>query len=140
MNLFPRLSQFADFDNLFENFNVPMRSGSCDFFSPRVDVKESDDSFEITAEIPGVKREDVNLDIHDGMMTLSAELKQEDKEEKDGKIIRQERRYGKYQRSFHVGENVSEQDISARFEDGVLAIVLPKVKSEKREKQRIAIS
>lgn len=73
-------------------------------------------------------------------MTLEAEVKQEDKEEKDGKIIRQERRYGRIQRSFTVGNTVHESDISASFTDGILSIKAPKKAEPEQQSRKIQIS
>ena len=89
-------------------------------------MKDKNDHFEITAELPGVNKDDIHLTLHDGVLTLQAEAHQDDKEEKDGKIIRQERRYGKMMRSFNLGSEVHEEDISAEFADGVLKLKAPK--------------
>lgn len=137
MNLIPR---FKDYDSLFENFFAPARMEETGFFSPRVDIKESDATFDVTAELPGVKKEDIHVDLHNGILSLSAEVKQEDKEEKDGKLIRQERRYGHFQRSFNVGSRVQASDITARFDNGILHISLPKSVGAEPEKQSVSIS
>ena len=126
MNLVPRRSLF-DLDDLFESW-APLRAQEWakGMFSPRVDIKEKPDAYEITAELPGVKKEDLHVTLHNGVLTLEAETHQEDKEEKDGKLIRQERRYGKFVRSFDVGPALSEGDIQASFADGVLKLTAPK--------------
>lgn len=141
MALIPR-SNFFDIDRFFDDFYAPMRKeggnlGS--FFAPRVDIKENTDHYEITAELPGVKKEDLHLHLEDGVLTIEAETRQEDKEEKEGKIIRQERRYGKYARSFSLGPGVKETDINAEFENGVLKIKAPKVKEDIPQKRRIEV-
>ncbi|MCB1669179.1 MAG: Hsp20/alpha crystallin family protein, partial [Pseudomonadales bacterium] len=109
------------------------------FFAPRVDIKELDDHYEVTAELPGVKKEDVHITLEDGILSLEAEASQEDKEEENGKVIRQERRYGKYRRSFNLGGNVHEEDISASFENGVLKLKAPKAKEETPVQRRIEV-
>jgi HSP20 family protein len=142
MSLIPRGS-FLDPDRFFDDFWAPVRregEGTAAFFAPRVDVKDNDDHFEITAELPGVKKEDIHLTLADGVLTLEAEAKQEDKEEKDGKIIRQERRYGKMMRSFNLGSEVHEEDISAEFNDGVLKLKAPKRAEPAPTTRRISIS
>ena len=109
------------------------------FFSPRVDIKESDNHFEITAELPGVDKQDIHVHVHDGVLTLEAESNRENKEEKDGKIIRQERRCGKFMRSFNLGGHIQESDIKAAFKDGLLTLEAPKLSPATPEKRRIDI-
>lgn len=141
MNLIPRKS-FFDMDKFFDDFWSPTlrEEPASSFFAPRVDIKDSKDHYEITAELPGVKKEDVHVHIEDGILTLEAETTQEDKEEKEGKVIRQERRYGKFMRSFNVGGNVKEEDISANFKDGILTLKAPKVTEQAPKQRRIEIS
>ena len=141
MTLIPR-DDFFDLDKFFENFWSPSRREDArvqGFFSPRVDVHEKDDRYEITAELPGVKKEDLNVTLENGVLTLEAETSQEDKEEQEGRIIRQERRYGKFLRSFNLGSNVHEEDVSATFKDGVLTLKAPKVPEQVPPRRRIDI-
>lgn len=109
-------------------------------FSPRIEVREKENTYEITAEIPGVNKEDISLDLQNGVLTLKAETKQESKEEKDGKVVRQERRYGTYYRSFDLGSDIQESDIHADFNNGVLKIVAPRVEKETLQSRRISIN
>ncbi|MBR9908950.1 MAG: Hsp20/alpha crystallin family protein [Gammaproteobacteria bacterium] len=142
MALIPRGS-FYDLDKIFDDFWAPTtrsESNVGNFFTPRVDIKELDDHYEVTAELPGIKKEDVHITLHDGILTLEAEAQQEEKQEQEGKIIRQERRYGKYRRSFNLGGNVEESDISAAFSDGVLKLKAPKAKPGIPQQRRIEIS
>lgn len=139
MNLIPRRSVF-DIDNIFENFWAPMPGiGSSGTFSPRVDVKDKGDHVEISAELPGVKKDDINITLENGILTLTAETRHEEKEEKQGRIIRQERRYGKYLRSFDLGSGVNENDIKASFADGILTLTAPKAQEQLPESKRIQI-
>lgn len=129
---------------LFDDFWAPMAWDEDfmeEFFAPRVDVKDCKDHYEIVAELPGVKKDDIKVSLVDGVLVLEAEVRKEDKEEKDGKFIRQERRYGKLMRRFNLGEDVKEKDIDAKFEDGVLRLKAPKrdVKKAVAEEHRIAI-
>jgi HSP20 family protein len=139
MSLVPR-SSFFDIDRFFGDFwpatNEP-EMGT--FFAPRVDIKEADNHYEITAELPGVSKDDIQVHVKDGVLTLEAEATQEDKEEKEGRIIRQERRYGKFLRSFNLGGDVKEEDIKASFKDGVLKLQAPKVAEKPVERRRITI-
>jgi len=141
MTLIPR-SNFFDVDKFFDDFYAPMsKQGSNlgSFFAPRVDIKDKSDHYEISAELPGVKKEDLHIHLEDGVLTIEAETRQEDKEEKEGKTIRQERRYGKYSRSFSLGPGIQESDIDAGFENGVLTIKAPKAREEVQQKRRIEV-
>ena len=139
MSLIPRKSMF-DLDRFFEDqWPGLSESDIGNFFAPRVDIKEADNHYEITAELPGVAKEDIHVHVKDGILTLEAEASQEDKEEREGKVIRQERRYGKYLRSFNLGSDVHEEDIKASFKDGVLKLQAPKLVEKPAERRRIAI-
>ena len=141
MSLIPR-NQLFDRDRFFDNFFAPFAGDTESagaFLSPRVDISDKKDHFEISAELPGINKDDIHVTLKDGVLTLSAESQQEDKEEKDGKIIRQERRYGKFVRSFNLGGEVEEDNISANFKDGVLTLKAPKLSEPKVSHRRIEI-
>ena len=107
----------------------------------KTDVTEHDDHFEIAIDLPGFKKEDVTIDLENGYLTVGA-AKGVDKDEndKEGKLIRQERYSGAMQRSFYVGENVTEEDIKAKMEHGVLTLTIPKKETPKLpEKKTIVI-
>ena len=93
----------------------------------KTDVKEHDDKYEVAIDLPGFKKDEINLDLQDGYLTIAAS-KGVDKEEKDkkGKLIRQERYSGAMQRSFYVGDAITAEDIKAKFEDGTLRLNIPK--------------
>lgn len=139
MSLLPKQNRF-DLDTLFDHFFTPSRFEHEGFFSPKVDIKDNKEHYIIHAELPGVKKEDIHLELHNGVLTLSAEVKQEDTKEKEGKVIRQERRYGSMQRSFTVGDAVQERDISAKFEDGLLTVTAPKAQPSESSRQKINVS
>lgn len=139
MNSLSRQNPF-EIDSLFDHFFSPSTLSASGFFSPRVDIKDKGDHFVIAAELPGVEKKDIHLELHNGILTLSAEVKQDDKEEKEGHVIRQERRYGKFQRSFTVGDAVHQGDISANFENGVLTVTAPKAEPAEPQARRIDIS
>ncbi len=139
MSLLPR-EQWFDMDNFFDNFFSSKRNDTDkSFFSPRVDITDKEDHYEILAELPGVKKEDVTVQLHDGVLTIEAKTCEETKSEKD-KVIRKERRSGFFSRSFTVGNNVSANDIHAKFEDGLLKLSAPKVVEKEQEKRRITIN
>lgn len=105
------------------------------------DVRDHGDHYEVEIDLPGFKKEDLNIELHEGNLTITASkgLDQEEKD-KEGKYVRQERYAGMMQRSFYVGEDVTEQDIKAKFEDGVLHLNVPKKETPKLpEKKTIMI-
>ena len=107
----------------------------------KTDVRETEDSYELDIDLPGFKKDEIDLDLNDGYLTSSAAKGlDKDMEDKKGKYIRQERYAGTCSRSFFVGETVEPEEVSAGFEDGILRITLPK-KAEKKlpEKKTIAI-
>jgi HSP20 family protein len=141
MSLIPRGS-FLDSDRFLNDFWAPVARDSeaaGAFFAPRVDIHDNDDHYEISAELPGVDKKDIHVTLADGVLTLEAETSREDKEEKEGKVIRQERRYGKFMRSFNLGGDVQEGDITASFKDGVLVLKAPKLKEVEPRHRRIDI-
>ena len=106
---------------------------------PAVDIYETPVAIILNAELPGVKKEDINISFNNGMLTLEAESREEKTEEKEGRIIRQERHYGKFSRSFDLGTDMQESDITAKFEDGVLTITAPRAEKLAPQTKRIEI-
>jgi HSP20 family molecular chaperone IbpA len=108
----------------------------------QTDVEEKGDGYEITMNLPGFKKEDVKGEIKDGYLTVTASTNtSNDEKDKNGKFIRRERYSGTCSRSFYVGEDVTENDIKAKFTDGVLKIAVPKkeAKPAVEESKYIAI-
>jgi HSP20 family protein len=139
MNLIPRNSLF-DFDSVLDSFWAPVSRSSGDVpFTPRVDVTEHKKNYEINAELPGIDKNDIDVTLENGILTIQAESRHEEKQEEEGRLIRQERRYGKYVRSFNLGGDVKEKDIKAEFKDGVLKLRVPKVEEKKPVSRRIEI-
>ena len=100
-------------------------------WAPAVDIDEDDDAFRITADLPDVKKEDVNVAVQNGYLTLSGERRFErDEEDKKKKYHRIERSYGAYTRSFALPDNVDGSAVKAEFKEGVLRVTLPKVDVE----------
>ena len=99
-------------------------------------MKETDKGYEVDIDLPGFKKEDVKAELHDGYLTISAakNVNQNEKKE-DGKYIRKERFSGNMSRSFYVGENITQEDIHAKYEDGILRLTVPK-KEEKKVEQK----
>ena len=108
-------------------------------WAPSVDITETDTAYVIKGEIPGVNKEDVKVNIEDGMLTMSGERKQE-KEEKDKKFHRIERSYGSFMRSFRLPDNVDETAVKAEFKDGMLNVTLPKSAKAKAKSINVSIT
>lgn len=140
-------------ENLFDEFfdddfpMIPMRSIRNPLYGKnaknlmKTDVRETDNTYELDVDLPGFKKDEVQLDLKDGYLTISA-AKGLDKgqEDKKGKYIRQERYAGACSRSFFVGQGIEPRDVSAKFEDGILRVSLPKqVKKELPRNSTIAI-
>ena len=134
----------SEVDRLFEGFGGPSLRSGRGFFNlepfkgiglnlsvgaPKVNVAETDKTFEITAELPGMDERDVDVSLADGVLTLKGEKKEEkeEKEEKEDKnYYLVERSYGSFQRSFRLPENINEDKVSAEVTKGVLKVTLPK--------------
>ena len=104
----------------------------------KTDVHEHEDHFEVDIDLPGFKKEDLNLELQDGYLTVTA-TKGLDKDEttKKGRLIRQERYAGTMQRSFYVGDALTEQDITAKLEHGVLSLSIPKKDERKLPEKKV---
>jgi len=112
-------------DRFFGDVSFPTLSES-DFHVPATDISESKESYCIATELPGIKKEDIKLSLHDGILTIEAETKSETNEEGDNKTLRRERRYGKFLRRFTLGPQANENSVDAKFENGVLTVTIPK--------------
>ncbi len=125
-----------------------------DFFEPRyrgydhnselmkTDIRENQDGYELSMDLPGVKKEDLKAELKDGCLTISATSNQSrDEKDDQGRYIRRERYSGSFSRSFYVGEDVTQEDIKAKFEDGTLTLQVPKKEQlpKVEEKKYIAI-
>ena len=126
------------FDDLFRGFFRPVRfEGQPQQLQIKMDVKENDQSYTVHAEIPGVRKDDIHVTIDGNQVAISAEVKKE-KEEKEGdKLLRSERYFGKVFRSFALGQDIDEASSSAKYNDGVLELVLPKKKTAASKKLTI---
>ena len=108
----------------------------------KTDIKETDSGFELEMDLPGFKKDEIQIELNNGYMTISAAkgLDEDEKDKKSGKYIRRERYTGSCQRSFYVGEDVTEEDIKAEFKHGILKLLVPKKdKPAVEEKKYIAI-
>jgi len=106
----------------------------------RVDVHEDKDKFVIKAELPGIPKENVKVNVDNGYLTISGEKKEEfQSEDKDRQIRRSERRFGKFQRSFRLPDNVLQENMNARYDQGVLTLDIPKTEVKPDTKREIQI-
>lgn len=97
---------------------------------PAVDIRETDDALLVYAELPGIDKKDIHVDVHDGVLTISGERKYE-KDVKEENVHRTERAYGRFSRSFSLPRTVDADKVDAKLKDGVLEIRLPKTESAK---------
>jgi len=135
---------FQDFDrDFFRGFWRPeqMLYGKNAANMMKTDVKETENGYEVAVDLPGFKKDEISLDLQNGNLTITAQKGMEKKEEnKEGKMLRQERYAGTLSRSFYVGEHITEEDIKAKYEDGVLTLNVPKKDAAKvNEKKTILI-
>lgn len=108
-------------------------------WSPRLDVSENDKEIEITADLPGLEKQDIDVSIEDDLLTIKGERKQE-KEEKGKQYHSIERRFGAFYRSLRLPAEVKTDKINASFKDGVLKVKIPKVKSSKKKVKQIEVT
>ena len=124
-------------NNVFDDFfNTPFFTRT-ESNMMKTDIKEHDNCYDLTIDLPGVKKDDIKAELNDGYLTVSAESNtSKDEKDDNGKYICRERYSGSYSRSFYVGDAVTEQDISAKFENGTLKLTVPKKESlpEKQNK------
>ncbi|MDO5381342.1 MAG: Hsp20/alpha crystallin family protein [Eubacteriales bacterium] len=119
-------------DNFFDDFfRFPeegyKRSYNTNSGLMQTDVTESDTGYEVKMNLPGFKKEDVKGELKDGYLVITASTNENnDQKDKDGKYIRRERYSGTCSRSFYVGENITQEDIKAKYDNGVLTIAIPK--------------
>ena len=128
--LFPQMFNKSLFNDFFTEpmFNVNTTNRMC------TDIKEKDNGYELAMEVPGFDKEDLKLNLEDGYLTISAEHKtSNDKKDNDGHIIRQERYYGSSKRSFYVGDQITQEDIKAKYDKGILNVFVPKKEVKKIE-------
>jgi len=126
------LTRYNPFDDFFQDFGKGFWVKPLAFpsettgLSMKIDVKEDEKTFTVKADIPGVKKEDIQIDIDDDTVSLRAEAKQEKEEKKGEKVVYSERSYGMVSRSFTLPAAVDEKGAKAEYKDGVLNLMLPK--------------
>jgi HSP20 family protein len=137
---FRDLISFKDrIDRLFDDaFTRPVREEGLSSWVPPVDIYETNENIVIKVELPGLNRDDFTIEIKDNLLTLKGEKKIE-KDVKEENYHRIERSYGNFQRTFSLPSNVKESDAKAKYKDGILEIVIPKVEEAKPKQIKVDI-
>ena len=140
-NLFDDLFDFPFYDDRNENKIEKKLYGRHARNLMKTDIKELDNGYELEIDLPGFKKEEIHASLENGYLTISAAKGlDKDEEDKKGKYIRKERYAGAMQRSFYVGENLTQEDIKAKYENGILRLSVPKKEAKPVEtKKTIAI-
>jgi HSP20 family protein len=135
-----RLASLRDeVDRLFD-FSWPSRdSGLFSGWSPALDVFDDKDNVVVKVELPGLKKEEINLSLHDGVLTISGERKHES-QRKEGESFRSERYFGKFQRSVTLPTAVESNKVNASYKDGILTVELPKAEEAKPKQIAVNVS
>jgi len=137
------ITRYTPFEDFFQDFGKgfwlkPLPFPAETELKMKIDVKEDDKSFTVKADIPGVRKEDIQIDIDDDHISLRAEVKREKEEKKDEKVVYSERAYGMVSRSFTLPVDVDAKAAKAEYKDGVLNLTLPK--KGNGSAKRIAVS
>jgi HSP20 family protein len=132
----------SSFPSLLEEFFNSDRFFDADFFKkdwvPAVNIAEKDNQYEVELAIPGMKKEDIQIQVDRGVLKVSGESKTE-KEEKDKKFTRKEFSYSSFSRSFTLPENTDENQIEAKYEDGILKLTIAKKSADQSQKKLISV-
>lgn len=132
-----RYDPFNELDDMFKGLFVrPMRFDLdvAPQMRMKIDVTKADDSYTVKADIPGVKKDDIQVSVEGNEVTISGEIKKETEEKKGEEVLRSERYYGKISRSFTLPHDVDESKVTARYADGVLKLSLPTKAASKTKK------
>lgn len=133
-----RTDPFGLIDPFFDDFFFGKRS-QLENQILKTDIKEEDNQYVVKIDVPEIKKEDIKLSLQDGYLTINATLNKEDEEKEGSRYIRRERHFGSFSRTFYVGEDVVENDVKAKLEDGVLALTLQKTSPTIKEQKYIEI-
>ena len=131
----------TEMDDLFENFfGLTRRGGDLEYgrWRPRINIEENDNNYEITAEIPGMSKEDIEIDLRGDILTLKGEKKIEE-EKKDKNFHLCERCYGQFVRTIRLPENAEKDKIDAEYKDGILKLNIPKVEEAKPKEIKVKV-
>lgn len=129
---------FKDFDSFLDNFIEDRGSLIKTDFTPSVNTREGENAYHVEVDLPGVKKDDINVDVKDNIVTISGERKTK-KEVKEEEYYKVESSYGKFERSFTLPENVDVENIHAESQDGVLEVVIPKLSKAESQAKKIEV-
>lgn len=137
MSLIPySFCDFEPFFSPFENRSLPLSGKNM----MSTDIVENEHEVKIVIDMPGVKKENINITVEKGVLTISASTQSESEEKnQSGTYVRRERSSGQYTRSFNIGENVTADEIIAKLEDGILTLTVPNDPEKKKESQVVKI-
>lgn len=140
--LLTKFDPMREFKELEERFSsalkLPDISSDFSSFKPSVNTREGEYAYHIEVDLPGVKKEDINVDVKNDVLTISGERKTK-KEVKEKDYYKMESSYGKFQRSFTLPDNTDTENIEANSKDGVLEVIIPKMEKSKKETKKIKI-
>jgi len=138
MMMIPR--RHNDFDLIEDMFRDPFFTNE-ESKIMKTDIKEKKDKYIIDIDLPGYEKENIKMSIEDGYLTVNASTNTEKEDKEEGKFVRKERYMGSCSRSFYVGDQITQEDIKAKFEDGILKIDVPKkdAKPEVEENKYVSI-
>lgn len=132
-----------DFDRVFEGFFRPLRwveEAKAEDLVPALDIHERDNEYVVRTDLPGVKKEDIEVSLENGVLTIAAAAGEQKDEKENGRVIRRERHYGRYVRSLRLGTQVDAAKLKAGYKDGVLELILPKAEEVKPRKIRVDVN
>lgn len=142
----PNFNWHGDIDNLFSGLFAPVTrdragngGGAAEVFMPALDIVETDAGYEVSADLPGVNKEDLSVHTKENLLIIEAQSRDESVEKEGGKVIARERRSGKYRRALRLGDAVDESAISARYHDGVLKVTLPRAAKAASKKVEVEV-
>jgi len=139
-NEWPALFDMGDdFNRLFEQFGKSLSWPDQGRFAPAMDIHETEDAYVVEADVPGLKKDDIHLEVADNVLTIKGERK-EQKEEKEKNYHRVERSFGSFARSVALPNGIDGTKVSAKFEDGVLKVTLPKHEASKPRRVEVKVS
>jgi len=121
---------FEDFDRIVDSFLRPTYATTVNF-QPRCDVNETKDHYLVSFDMPGVKKEDIKIEVQGNELVISGERQREAKEQDGEAVLRHERMYGKFERTFTLPTTIAAEKIEAHYENGVLNVALPKAEAAK---------
>lgn len=139
---FDRLSSLRDEMNRLFDVSYPGFGGGADLFSgwsPALDVSQGKDAVFVKVELPGMRKEDIDISLHDGTLTIAGERKHEE-EKKEGELFRSERFFGRFQRSVALPSPVDPGKVKAVYKDGILTVTLPKTEESKPRQIEVSVS